>query len=452
MNNIKIIKKMLEEYMAFTGVKMPSPDEKLPVYKWNMKYNNKSKDKSLNTKFSKLSMESLDDIIEEEMTLAEKVLQRQLAEKQKLEEKKRKILKELHKKKKINVKKFLTREAGYEQKKIYNIEQKRFKELEEENKNFKDKPILSNKTKEICKNDKTKKKPIYLRTKEILENRQKNLENLNIKIKKDKKEENRLNKSMDEINNKEDNLYIVNNEIKNKKMTKKEMIDYYKKQNEWKNKLINERIKEDTIKNLKEEKEYRLYFQPKLSRGTQEIIMAMNEAKENYLYQTIESSNNNYYLTDTTYNPNYINYDDDVFKRLYENKKIERINKYSLFLQPITNKKKLKKIIPKYKEIDKNERNKKKSKVKKIKKRKERSLDIKYNNNKYIKNKINENKNKKEDNAYESWTNYLLKLKKNKSCEVSYHLNIRQSSAWNENDVNIVPYKGESREIIKNFL
>ena len=41
----------------------------------------------------------------------------------------------------------------------------------------------------------------------------------------------------------------------------------------------------------------------------------------------------------------------------------------------------------------------------------------------------------KENNPYESWTNHLLKLKKNKSCEISYKLNIRQSSAWNENDV-----------------
>ena len=440
---------MLDELISFKGDKLPSPYEKPPIYKWNMKLS-KSKEKSLNSKYSKFNIDSLDDNEDEEMTLAEKVLQRQLEEKEKLEEKKRKILKELHKKKKrLNIKKFLTREAGYEQKKMYNLEQKRLKELEEENKNFKDKPLLSIKTIEICKNKKIKNKPIYLRTREIIENRQKNLENLNNKIKKEKLEGDKLNKSMDVINN---NEYIVNNEIKDKKMTKKDMINYYKKQNDWKKKLNEERSKIDIIKNEKEEKKYKAYFHPKLSRGTEEIIIAMNEAKENYLYQTKETSNNNYFITESTIpNPNYINYDNNVFKRLYENKKLENTHKYSLIFQPLTNKNKNKKINPKYK-INKICRNIKNNKNKKIGKRKERSVEIKFNKYRNNKNKKEGNIIKKEDNKYEPWTNYLLKLKKNKSSEISYRLNIRQSSAWNENDVNIVPLKGESKEIIKDFF
>ena len=442
---------MLDELISFKGDKLPSPYEKPPIYKWNMKLS-KSKEKSLNSKYSKFNIESIDDIKEEEeMTLAEKVLQRQLEEKEKLEEKKRKILKELHKKKKrLNIKKFLTREAGYEQKKMYNLEQKRLKELEEENKNFKDKPLLSIKTIEICKNKKIKNKPIYLRTREIIENRQKNLENLNNKLKKEKLEGDKLNKSMDQINN---NEYIVNNEIKDKKMTKKDMINYYKKQNEWKNKLNEKRSEKDTIKNEKEEKKYKAYFHPKLSRGTEEIIIAMNEAKENYLYQTTETSNNNYFITESTIpNPNYLNYDNDVFKRLYENKKLERTHKYSFVFQPQTNKNRYKKINPKYKDINKISRNTKNNKNKKIQKKKERSVEIKYYKNRNNKNKKEETVFKKEDNKYEPWTNFLLKLKKNKSSEISYRLNIRQSSAWNENDVNIVPLKGESKEIIKDFI
>ena len=62
-------------------------------------------------------------------------------------------------------------------KKLYLSEQKRFKELEEENKKFKDKSILNEKTIEICNNINKNKKPIYLRTREILENKEKNLEN-----------------------------------------------------------------------------------------------------------------------------------------------------------------------------------------------------------------------------------------------------------------------------------
>ena len=440
---------MLEEFMAFNGEKMPRFERKIPSYKWNIKLN-KSLNKSIYaTKYSKLNMESLNDFNEEEeeMTLAEKIYQRQLEEKERLEEKKRKIIKDLHKKKRINLKKFLTRETGYEQKKQYNLEQKRFKELEEENKNFKDKPLLSPKTIEIIDSSKKKKKPIYLRTREILENRQKNIENLNIKIKKENKT-NKLNKSMDQINNDND-IYIVNNEIKDKKMTKNQIIDYYQKQYDWKKKVYEKRAEEDSIKNENEEKEYKLFFHPKISRGTREIIIAMNEAKENYLNQTTES-NNNYYLTDTSPNPNYLNYDNDVFKRLYENKKIENLNKYALVFQPTINKNKYKKVKPKYKDILVNKKNKKRKSMKKIKKKKEISVDF----YKFIGNKkVDANNSKKERNLInEPWTNYLLKLKKNKSCDVSYKLNIRQSSAWNENDINIVPYKGESREIIKNFI
>ena len=83
---------------------------------------------------------------------------------------------------------------------------------------------------------------------------------------------------------------------KKSKMNQKKMINYYKKQNEWKNKLNERRSEKDIIKNEKEEKKYKAYFHPKLSRGTEEIIIAMNEAKENYLYQTTETSNNNYFI------------------------------------------------------------------------------------------------------------------------------------------------------------
>jgi hypothetical protein len=331
---------------------------------------------------------------------------------------------------------------------MYDLEQKRFKELEQENQKYKDRPKISQKTIEIYNNSKKKKKPIYLRTNEILKNKKKNIENLNIKI-KNEINSNKLNKSMDEINTSE---YIVNNEIKNKKMTQKQMIEYYNNQKDWKNKINESRAEEYLIKNEKEQNKNRALFHPKISRGTKEIISAMNEAKENYLYPIENSKNNNLYLSDLSPNPNYINYDNDVFKRLYENKKLERTHKYSLVFQPQTNKNRYKKVNPKYKDMNKISRNTKKNKNKKIQKKKERSVEIKYYKNRNNKNKKEETVFKKEDNKYEPWTNFLLKLKKNKSSEISYRLNIRQSSAWNENDVNIVPLKGESKEIIKDFI
>ena len=430
---------MLEEFMSFKGEEMPPIDDNPPQYIWNMKLERPLKN-SAYSKYCDLNLESLNKLEEEKLTLSEKVMKRQMEEKAKMEEKKQKILKELNKKKRINLTKFLTREAGYEQKKMYNLEQKRFKELEEENKKFKDKPNISMKTLEICNNSKKKKKPIYLRTKEILENKKKNIENLNMKIKKESK----LNKSMDEINN---NEYIVNNEIKNKKMTKKQMNDYYNNQKDWINKIYENRNEEYILKTEKEENENKPTFHPKISRGTKEIIIAMNEAKENYLYPTTETNNNNYFLTDMTPNPNYINYDNDVFKRLYENKKIEKLDKYTLTFQPITNKNKYKKILPKYKDVLNKMKGNKKRNNKKIPQKK-KSIEKNVKN----KNKSEEKVFKEEKNINEPWTNCLFKLKKNKSLDKTYRLNIRQASAWNENDVNLIPLKGGSKEIVKYFL
>ena len=109
---------MLAEFLAFNDNTMPPP-EKSPTYKWNNKLN-KSTNKSIYySKYSNFNIESLEQSIEEEMSLAENIMQRQQEEKEKMEEKKRKVLKELHKKKrKINLRKFLIRETGYEQKKI----------------------------------------------------------------------------------------------------------------------------------------------------------------------------------------------------------------------------------------------------------------------------------------------------------------------------------------------
>ena len=50
--------------------------------------------------------------------------------------------------------------------------------MEEENKKFKDKLILNEKTIEICNNINKNKKPIYLRTREILENKTKKFRKL----------------------------------------------------------------------------------------------------------------------------------------------------------------------------------------------------------------------------------------------------------------------------------
>ena len=64
-------------------------------------------------------------------------------------------------------------------------------------------------------------------------------------------------------------------------------------------------------------------------------------------------------------------------------------------------------------------------------------------------NEKNRSVEKKEIN--EPWSNTLLKLKRNydEISDITYRINIRQTSAWNENDLNTVPYRGRSLEIVK---
>ena len=146
--------------MTFNDKKMPDPNE---IYKPQISKSNKEqaptkiqrpkKQSIVNIEgleeLRKLEEETLKLIKEQEaMTLAEQILKRQQEEQ---ENKRREILKQLQKPKNVNLKKFLTRTVGYEQKKNYDLEQKRFKQLEEETKICKDKPLLSHRTAEMCK-------------------------------------------------------------------------------------------------------------------------------------------------------------------------------------------------------------------------------------------------------------------------------------------------------------
>ena len=200
---------MLDEFVSFNDKKMPNPNmvlkpkqEKIykppPLPTKNIEINKQKQsinDLEGEEELKKIEEETLKLLKEQEaLTLAEQVLRRQQEEQ---DAKRREILKQLHKNRNVDLNKFITRSVGYEQMKNYDLEQKRFKKLEEESKLCKEKPLLSNKTIQICKT--LKKKPIYERTKEIIEKREKKLQllknnkNYNKKVKK-------INKSMDDIN------------------------------------------------------------------------------------------------------------------------------------------------------------------------------------------------------------------------------------------------------------
>ena len=229
---------MIEEFMVFSDKKMPDPNLILKpkeIKKYSppsqtqtpLQIQRPKKQSIINLEgydeLKKLEEETLNLIKEQEaLTLAEKVLKRQQDEQDK---KKREILKQLHKSKNIDLNKFLTRAVGFEQKKNFDLEQKRFKKLEEESKLCKERPLLSHKTIEMCKT--LNKKPIYERTKEIIENREKNLKQLKNKDYKYNKKLRNKNKSKNKnssksrsrkVNNSMDNI-VINKEKKRKRIS-----------------------------------------------------------------------------------------------------------------------------------------------------------------------------------------------------------------------------------------
>lgn len=362
---------------------------------------------------------------QEELSLVEQAQKRQKEEKEKKENKKREILKKLKKPKKIDIDQFLTRIVKYEQKKNFNLEQKRYKQLEKESHLFADKPILTPRTYEISKI--LNKRPITERTKDMAERSEKRV---NSKL-RSKKINKRLNNSMENSNIVYENKlkkeeYIINDKIKNKKMKKNEMNDYYKRQYEWKNKLEQKnRMKDKRQKNLRLI-EIDNSFQP--NPGTLEIIKEKNRIKNRHIFT------------------NNLNTERNVFERLYgetaliKMKKNENENKALHSFQPYTNKNKYKQIQSKYKDSNTNKKGEK-SKNKKNKLKVAKSVEVDRRDYEEVV------LNKKTNNDFLKSQNKLNDEEVN-----SYKLNIRQASAWNENDVNIVLCKGGSEEIVNFFI
>ena len=475
---------MLDEFMNFNDKKMPDSNEILKPKEYSIKkeqLNNiikRPKKQSIVNlegmeELKKLEEETLKLIKEQEaLTLAEQILKRQQDQQDK---KRREVIKQLHKTKNVDINKFLTRSVGYEQKKNYDLEQKRFKQLEEENKLCKERPLLSTKTAEMCKT--LYKKPIYERTKEIIENRKKKLNELknkdykyNPKLRSAKNKSKNKNKnasnSMDNIDTKKEvkrkrKEYIINEKTKNKKMNTSEMKEYYQRQYEWKNRLEEKNKMKEKNTKKKKNGEIKEYFHPQISQGTIEIMNAKNEANER-IYGPQNTDYNNYYHTKNDIYKYKMDLEKRVYDRLYEEnallemKKNEYKNKAACSFQPITNKNKYKQVQPKYNIIKNNNKTKKRTRNHNyLKGAKSVEVDRKKDNTLENKNQMNSSFDYgKKKNINEPWTNVLLKLKKNTNSEddFSYRLNIRQASAWNENDVNIIQCKGISKEIVKDFL
>ena len=476
---------MLSELCKFNNLKMPVEPKRKKKNQKPMESENENRDKNKdNNKGNKTP--NYDELRNIDLEIQKDVPQISLVEQIKIRKEeaqknvhKNQIINELHKSKKINLEKFLTRSLNYEQKKRYNIEMQKVQKLQNERDSLLEKPVLSQKTLEICKNKK-QKQPVYLRTNKILEERKEEIENLSkifmlpksiINTQRSRNAQFRyvknMNHSMDSINAKNPE------ETNRKKKTIEEMKTFYLDQENWffktqdkiknKEKIIQERMKEENVES----------FRPLLSKGTQEIIAN----KYNYENQ----------LTTTTTNKrsNSIEYTETVFYKLYNERavkdaKLQLIqDQYAYNFMPYTNKNKFRNIPSRYYNVTIYS-NKNKIKNKKIQKTVNKSVnydsiniypklnkksnDVTFSNNTSqpkSRNKsglLNESNinTKTTDFTGQNWTKSLLHMDENENNkppnDFTYHLNVRTSGAWNQNVINKVTLNANTKGVINNIM
>ena len=522
---------MLNELMDFEGVTKEAPKiiPKRPSLK--------SVPRQSKIDFLETSKEEIEEIVEappiieekieikekKEITLGEKILLRQKKEEN---EKKRKseLYQKLHKNKKMNLHQFLSRVQNYEQKKKYNLELRKYKQLQKEAESFQDKPKLSYNTIKICNT--ITHEPLYKRTNEVLEKHEKELKNLTTFYSMPREVRERYtneNKNIPKLNNTKTNKYEnlkkfrekyysaentrynntddyfnslqtydsnynkknKNKKNKLKKITKQQSDKFFEKQEKWlKNKKVSNQyfekfyqIQNDTYSNIT--------FKPYVSQASLEILDIKNRLNTNnddfYKYRIPNSF--------SQYNNLLLNKGRTIWDKLYEEafqekkccedsfikyNNIKKKNKFrnvsskffNIYNQKDKNKIRNKRNLNKSIEIKPNNNNKK-IKTKKMNK----SFDDKNNNNniniKSSRGNIAKNNNNKKRNIFEShddineynyykmknekekyhWRNSLLNIKPlySKPNDFTYHLNIMQCGAWNDNYVNKVTINDDTK-------
>ena len=428
-------------------------------------------------------------------TLGDKVLLRKRQE----EEKKRKaeLYKELHKNKKINLKQFLSKIKFYEQNQKYNLELKKYKQLLKETESNQDKPKLSYNTLKLCKTM-PKLPPLYKRTNEVLEKHRQEINKLSSdynmekeireidKIQKDKLKDNKKcsNNSDKKIKKKwystevsrnndinkdyDDSLKIYKNKKTRNKLPKKiiqqKSDDFFNNQVNW---LKNKKERNLNQRQNKNNTDSKNNFHPYISPATLEILdikNRLNNNKDEFYKYNIPNGN-------SLYNNLKVNKGRTIWDKLYQESKKNKSNDNGNKIKENSVEKK-----PyKYFNLDLyNGKNKFKNKVninnsfdnKNIKKKPvSNSFDDKnsMNHRKKKQNKrssflecadikeYNYYKIKKEKEKFH-WRNSLLKMKPLylEPNDTTYHLNIMQASAWNDNYINKITFDGnkKSRSVI----
>ena len=83
-----------------------------------------------------------------------------------------------NKNKKINLGKFLNRMHDYEQKRKYDLDLKKFEQLQKDTSSLREKPNINKISLKIFEN--LPKEPLYKRTEEVLDEKKKRIENLSV--------------------------------------------------------------------------------------------------------------------------------------------------------------------------------------------------------------------------------------------------------------------------------
>ena len=430
--------------------------------------------------------------------------------KKKEEEKKKALMDNLKKNKKMNLHQFLSRMENYEQKRKYNIELKKNEKLKQETSFLRDKPIIN--TSSLKLYDNLPKEPLYKRTEEIMYEKKKKLENLTIfyTLPKDMQNSKNFKKNRNKKayysaeNTKNDfddydctiksssmeNINIKNLRSKKpknpKKMTKQKSDEFYNRQEEWyKNKKAKEQYFEQLYQ-IQNSSFSDITFHPYVNQATLEILDYKNRINTNndeYKYN-IPYNNDKYgesYLNNsrTIYDKLYedrfkkcynnpedfyksINYDDSYNYIVYQMRKKNK-NKYhrkkfnkncsycyqrSLFNKNLSRKKNLR-INRSFDDINsyKNVNNINDITSRNLRKLKANKNKVKSEGEKYKKNE--------EFNNY-MWKNSLLSIKsvQGKPNDYTYHLNVRQKGAWDNNYLNkiVLDKNANTRAIINSIM
>ena len=466
---------MLDEFIKFSDVPVKAKEtEKIDQQNENYpnRYQNENDDN--NYKEEELHNEPLEEVNPENNDISSpksneensnnnsiimietKNKEQEMKEKKENDLKKKQIIKGLYKR--INLEKFLTRCVELDQRKNYEIEKKRFKALKKENKQCTDRPYMSSRSIELCKSN-SKKKPIYKRINEILETKKKNVDHI---LEKQKTIfERRAKKSPNEKNkNNSMDKYILKNKKKKKKkkkLSESEIESYYNDNIRWKQKITSENEKQHKDNDLKKEKEIENYFKPHLTQRSVDIIKRKKNSNDDIFYNDRNKNDNIY---DKLY----------ADSKIYEFKRRNNSNKMHYSFAPYTNRNKNRNVHAKFNDLNIKRKKIEDEKIKKF---------INNNNNNitevkvmetpnhlknahkkmYIPNEMTiepkkkENNKLKNDNHDNHWSKKLLNMKNNNEEEdYLYRLNVRQAAAWNENDINNVPYSGESKRIVEIFI